>query len=55
MEVLKVKNGNKHLVTLVTGQITIKKALVSSSTKMEINMKECGKKIRDMVRELIGG
>ena len=42
------------LDTLETGRIIAKKVSEFSFTRMEINMKECGEEIKDMVRELIG-
>ena len=54
MEALRVRNGNMLLAILVIGRITAKMGSESSSTKMEISMKECGPKIRDMDKEHIG-
>lgn len=54
MVVLKVKCGQGHRGTLVTGEIIARKVLVYSFIKMLINMKECGLWIRNMVKEHTG-
>ena len=54
MEVLKEKNGNKLQDILEIGKITGRMVLEFSFIKMEINMKECGKEISAMDRELTG-
>lgn len=54
MELSKEKNGKLLQDMLVIGTITVKKGLAFSFIKMEINMKECGREIEDMVKGLNG-
>ena len=54
MELLKEKSGLTVPGTSVTGETTARKASVSNSTKMVINMKECGQWIKNMDKELTG-
>ena len=54
MEASREKCGNRHKSILATGVIIAKKASVFSSTRMEINTKECGPLTKDTVRERTG-
>ena len=54
MALLKEKYGKKLKDTLVIGEIIVKKGSVYNSIQTEINMKECGPWIENMVKELIG-
>ena len=51
---LKVKYGLNHLDILVIGETIAKKDLVFSSTKTEINTKECGLWTKNMDKVLTG-
>lgn len=55
MEASRVRNGSNLRDILGIGRITAKKVSESNFTKMAINMKECGVKTTDTVKELIGG
>jgi hypothetical protein len=50
MEALKVKSGNRLQGILETGKTTARTDSVFSSTKMETNMKECGREIGDTAK-----
>jgi len=54
MEQLKERNGSLQQGTLEIGRIIRNMSLVFRYIKMEISMKECGKKIKDMDKEHIG-
>lgn len=54
MEASKEKNGSKLRDILEIGKITGRMALEFNFIKMEINMRECGKEIKDMDKEHTG-
>jgi hypothetical protein len=54
MEASKERCGKVPLDTLVTGEITARRASVSNFIKMAISMKACGPWTRSMVREPSG-
>jgi hypothetical protein len=54
MEVLRERNGNIRQDILVIGKIIVKKVSEFSFMLMVINMRACGLKTRDMVKEHTG-
>ena len=55
MEASKVRSGPGPTDTLVTGETTARRALVSNSTRTETSTRACGPWTRNMVRVPTGG